>query len=367
MPLAVRDARVVHDTGSTRGCSLERNAAGELVCVFTDSLYGGPGGRLLVIFSSDEGKTWSAPERMTASVHGAEGSIIYALGMTRLSDDRLLIPLCDLIGKPSENAATKFITAVSSDGAHSWDLKPIETEWDEVYPYGKVLELSDGTLLAPIWGTRVRGERRRSALLASGDAGASWKCGATIACDRFGMIPSAGFMETSVVALPRGRLLAVISQSELVGYSERILFTCASDDEGRTWSHYEPLEIVGGLPALAWGPSGKLLLAYRMEPGEETDRKRRGIAVRESEDEGESWSPELFLKNPKGSLEDEPDAAYPALMNLPDGKILAVFSALNPGEGKESASRGDDASESSGLYFLAANILEETQDAQGSP
>jgi len=359
MSVAVKDSWVVYDAGSTRGCSIERNTAGELVCVFTDSPYGGPGGRMMVALSGDEGRNWSQPALLTASAHGAEGSIIHGLGMSRLSSGALLVSLCDLLGKPSQGATTAFFTTVSTDGGRSWRFSPAKTEWDEVYPYGKILELSDGTLLAPVWGTRTRGERRRSGLLASADGGASWECRATIACDRFGMIPSTGFMETSVIELSDGRLLAVVSQWKLVGCSGRVLFRSISDDEGRTWSHYEPVDIEGSLPVLARAPSGRLLLAYRAEVGEEAGRKPRGVAVRTSEDEGKSWSPELLLENPKGSHANDPDAAYPALVNLRDGAVLVLFSARNPDGAEEGRPPADAGAHLAGSYFLAANVLEE--------
>jgi len=354
MTLTIKSKLNICDAKSTRGCALARNASGEIICMFIDSIYGGPGGRLMTVCSSDEAQSWSEPTLVTTSTHGAEGSIVFWQGLAALRDGKLVALFNDLIGKPSGDAQTQLIVAVSSDGGNKWDFTSAESEWAEFIHFGKIIETADGVLLAPVWGTRLKGEPRRVGLLVSGDGGATWNIRSTIANDRFGMIPGNGFVETSIAEISNDRLLAVISQTKLTGCEGKDLFYSVSDDMGDIWSRYEPLPICGQLPSLLKRADGTLLLACQTTPDERFGQAHSGIAVRESADDGATWSEELPLELPGNPGKGESDASYPAMLALKDGSVMVAFSA----RGARADEKEDDSAKGGG-YYIAANILAE--------
>ena len=86
-----------------------------------------------------------------------------------------------------------------------------------------------------------------------------------------------------------------------------------------------------------------------------------GVAVRTSEDEGETWSDETPLIDPKGRApESELDAGYPVIVPLNDGRLLVVFYAYDPDmTWRHPHPEWPAVADAKVQRFLAANVLAE--------
>ena len=100
----------------------------------------------------------------------------------------------------------------STDAGESWSEPELvgdgiaNFDWSDVHTYGKIRELSDGTLLMPVWG-RLRGERvAASAQLRSIDGGRTWDEGVVL-CR--GVIA-----QNELIELPDGRLMAIVASDD---------------------------------------------------------------------------------------------------------------------------------------------------------
>ena len=141
----------------------------------------------------------------------------------------------------------------------------------------------------------------------------------------------------------------------LVGlYSDGFSFSMVAytDDWGNQWRFSEP--IVGGgniQPSFARTQEG-LLVAYMRDNGPPPKR----VHVSESNDEGETWSkvydhPQLF--NPGAGLE---------LMNLQDGRMLAIYNDTERGRHRLAVS----ISENDGKSYPITRHLEAVNPGEGS-
>jgi len=89
-----------------------------------------------------------------------------------------------------------------------------------------------------------------------------------------------------------------------------------SDDDAKTWTHRQkltgPQQHPGHFTRLA---DGRVLLSYgnRAEP--------KGVDVRISRDEGETWS------EPVRAVDFQGDGGYPSSVPLPDGHVLTAYYA----------------------------------------
>ena len=361
MPVRVVDSWVVHDTTPAQLPGLVATGPGEWLLSYAEFPDGIGGSRVMWMRSGDDGRAWSSPETLAVSEQGERGSAQSSLGLSRLRDGALLAPLADILIDDNMTRTARLRLARSNDDGCTWRTHTIALDWREIFPYGALLELDDGALLMPVWGIRTFGERWRSAVMISIDGGVTWSPRASIAYDRFSMIPYSGPNETSIARLRDGRLLAVIRCTRIVGEDTPLFFTSRSDDDGRTWSHYERAGIAGSSPCLARTPAGGLILGYRTAPAPSFDQPGFGVAVRTSEDEGETWSDETPLIDPKGRApESELDAGYPVIVPLNDGRLLVVFYAYDPDmTWRHPHPEWPAVADAKVQRFLAANVLAE--------
>jgi hypothetical protein len=290
--------------------------------------------------SSDGGKTWSSPEEIQIPPQlGVPVGQYSSLGITTLTDGTILWPLNEeKVNQPFTNRECRLYVLRSDDHGKTWTQRePVTMEPREAWAYGKVVELPDGTLLLPAWGMHALGERWRAALLKSHDKGRTWTDYRTIAWDPYaGGREDNGFNETSLVRLPTGEILAIVRQQEVGHYPDerpkdytepaQVFYRTFSRDGGDTWALPYRLPLWGTSPALHVSARGTLLLGYRDNPQGPGDNQPRGLAVRLSADKGVTWVNELQLVDPERTDDDRNGAmGYPDFINLPDGKILAVF------------------------------------------
>ena len=119
----------------------------------------------------------------------------------------------------------------------------------------------------------------------------------------------------SGVWLPEGRIIAAVRcQMPSHGFS---FWTevYASDDGGRTWSFLSRLNDLGAPCHLLLLDDGRMLATYgyRSRPF--------GVRAKSSEDGGETWGPEIVLRDDGKSW----DLGYPKSVQLDDGEILTAY------------------------------------------
>lgn len=271
-----------------------RLADNRLMCVFYASYthVGVPnaawpkGGRIAMCFSSDEGRTWTAPETLYDSDDDDRDPSI-----TQLLDGRLL---CSFFNR----AGAQVIEA--TDPAGPWSAPRLLGAGLGVS--SPVRELSDGTLV--VGGYFESNNVARGLTFRSASGGRTWQPAVEI--DNGGQYLDA---ETDVVELGDGTLLAALR-----GGRGAPLNAARSRDQGRSWGKAVPLGFVGHCPYLHRTRDGALVLAYRQPVKGEA---AYGTALRVSQDGGQTWGDAQGV--------DPVIGAYPSLVNLRDGSVLLVY------------------------------------------
>jgi Neuraminidase (sialidase) len=126
------------------------------------------GGKICTVRSSDGGKSWSKPQTIFDSPADDHDPQI-----TRLSDGRIAVTICCY---PIRASHRPFIIWSKDDG-HTWsEGKELDhpVAGTEV-PQGPIVEAADGRLLLPTYGTIHAGDTRTSVLVrTSRDGGKTW-------------------------------------------------------------------------------------------------------------------------------------------------------------------------------------------------
>jgi hypothetical protein len=273
-------------------------------------------GRLDMVFSSDEGKSWTRPalvvdtpldDRNPALGQARDGSLVVAyLRLAKYDEQGRYNPKLD---KPDSTWITR-----SEDGGKTWgESIPIDVSdigWGS--PFGKILTLPDGTMLLAIYGGPVRGPGEKVAdsdnsyLYHSADNGKTWK--------RFATIGGKGFNETALARLASGKLLAALRSVR------GELWLADSRDDGKSWGEPKKLAPVQVHPAdLLVLPDKRVLLVtgYRVGPF--------GVRGLVGDSEGSfDWRQRFVLVNDATNG----DCGYPSSVLLKDGRVLTVSYAV---------------------------------------
>ena len=227
-----------------------RLADGRLLVGYRDSIsHIAQDGRILVVESSDDGRTWSAPRvAVDTSIDDRDPKL------TQLRDGTILMNFfrTDWTGYPSQNPATLVGTFVarSTDGGRSWS-EPVQVGTAMSGPsdvivgayyaghaatHGPIVELSNGDLLVPLYGRLPEGGNGPATVVRSTDGGLTWpKSGEAF----IGHTTGLDYQEPNLSVLRDGTLLSIIRTSRNIAY------VSWSDDNGHTWS--TPVD--SGLPA----------------------------------------------------------------------------------------------------------------------
>jgi hypothetical protein len=278
----------------------------------------GIGGRLDIVFSRDEGKTWSKPavvvdspadDRNPAFGQAKDGTLVVGFWRTARYDVRGNYE--DKLDKPINTWITR-----SRDGGKTWS-EPAEIDVSDIgwgSPYGKILTLPDGSMLMNIYGgaIRRRGEKaaegeENSYLYRSTDRGKTWQ--------RYARPGRKRFNETGLVRLSSGTILAAMRTAD----AGEVWLT-RSRDGGETWARPKKLTPAAVHPAdLVLLPDGRVLLAagYRVGPF--------GVRGLVSDAAGTfDWDRRFTLVNDATNG----DCGYPSSVVLADGRVLTVYYAV---------------------------------------
>ena len=312
--------------------SVVRASNGDLLVAFTATEeHLAPDGRILMVRSTDNGHTWSAPDTLLDTPIDDRES-----GFTTLSDGTIvahlwstlhtrryyeaLPPLAygpELLARwmekvdalPYRHQAPQHGAwhRISTDNGHSWS--PPARGKDAVH--GGV-QLKDGSLLIATY----RGD---SLLIGVHRAAGANEPYAKIATLRSPHPDSLAFGEPHIAQLPGGRIIMMI-RATAKPYNDRdarcVLWESHSDDGGVTWVAPSPTPLWGFPPHLLVLGDGRVLCSYgyrRFPYGERACLSTDGI----------TWNAgdEIILR------EDAPngDLGYPASVELGGGKILTVY------------------------------------------
>jgi len=279
----------------------------------------GLAGRLDMIFSSDEGKTWSKPvvvndspidDRNPALGVARDGTIIVGFWRTATYDDA---------GKYSPKLTDKerstWVTR-SKDGGQTWS-EPTRIDVSDIElgsPFGRMVTLPDGGMLMAIYGYQLRpageklpGDRNHSYVFRSTDDGQTWKRLSEIGDGKQQL------NETALERMPDGRIIAAIrSRAGEVWLSE-------SADHGSTWSPTKQLTPVNGHPAeRSVLPDGRVLMTVGNRVGP------TGVLGMVGDTRGQfDWEKRFALVNDALGR----DCGYPSSIALKDGRVLTLYYA----------------------------------------
>src|SRR5712692_257002 len=219
----------------------------------------GERGRIDLVTSADGGKSWSAARpivtrgpdaRNPAAIQTTNGTLLLAYVHAAYVNGRF---------DPDGGYRTVYLTR-STDNGQSWSAaEPIcesSSPGEQLSPYGRMVELADGTILLALYAGRRPADGYASCVLRSRDGGKSWGDRSLIA---------RGFDETALLVLPLGKILAMLRRSNETQRADFAsnLWQSVSTDNGYTWSEPRsitgPAEIPGDLLLLN---SGNILFTF---------------------------------------------------------------------------------------------------------
>ena len=309
---------------------LKRLESGELLLVFREALWrgfsthGDPTTRTSLIRSTDDGETWHS--QVTPDSAGGNGASINQLsdGTVVVSNFRwAFVPLArkdelrhlggyserEHLGMASGNAGVHVVR--SSNDGYTWEpATRMDLPLTDSSTAGRVIELADGTLLAPLNGQRSDDAPVECWVMRSSDKGKTWRFGADVAPARERL----DYAEMRLLAIPSGRILAAMRTRQANFH------TSHSDDGGKTWSPpvETPIWCEGSSPFdLQVLADGRILATYGHR------RPPWGVRACLSDDEGMTWN----VENERVLRDDglDRDMGYPSSQQLGDGSILTVY------------------------------------------
>lgn len=280
-------------------------------------------GRLDIVFSSDEGKTWSKPalvidtpldDRDQAVGQAKDGTIVVAYYRDANYNEKGKYDR--LLDRPHDT----FVT-LSTDGGKTWQ-KPLEIDISDIEwgsPYGRILTLPDGAMLMPIYGLEIRprgqkspkrpdgapGDTNHSYLYRSTDNGRSWKRWSEVGDGKMQL------NETAILRMPDGKIIAFARSRA------RDLWRTESTDGGRTWSPlhlFAPYNVHPADLTLLRDGRALLTIGHRVDP--------LGVIGVVSNAKGEfKYENRFFL------IKDfvYRDCGYPTTVVLKDGRAMTLY------------------------------------------
>lgn len=228
----------------------------------------------IVMRKSTDGRVWDAEETIYTEVptYCTKGPNI-----TKLSDGRLLL-VYNRVSNPA--AREGFFAMFSSDDGDTWgDATEISVSYSDAAEGGPVIELANGNLLAPCYGTA--GGAYDAACIFSTDNGVTWGS-ETLIGDGSG--DGLNYVEPNIVELSTNNLLCLMREVDTDS-----IYQSSSADNGASWG--APASAFGGTgaPRLRLLSNGDVICVYRSDTGALP-------AYRTTDDGGSNWSAEQFLQ-----------------------------------------------------------------------
>lgn len=318
--------------------TLARRKSGELllVCSGGRESHVCPFGRVDLMRSHDDGKTWTWPEvvidgpiddRDAGVVETAKGTLLvttftslaYESYLTKArqggswSDDKLARwqAAHERVSEKDRQGALGVWMKRSTDSGVTWSGR-YDCLVDS--PHGPI-PLKDGRLLYA--GKSLWQEEVRVGVCQSKDDGKSWEWLADIPVRQGDDIDK--YHELHAVEAADGRIIAQIRNHNPKNAGETL--QSESDDGGKTWSAAREIG-VWGLPShLLRLKDDRLLMSYGHR------RAPLGNQARISDDHGQTWSEAIIISGDGNSG----DLGYPSTVQLDDGSLITVWYELLKG------------------------------------
>jgi len=288
-------------------------------------------GRLDIVFSSDEGGTWTMPQIVVDSPNDDRNP---AFGVA--PDGTLVLAYLVAYGYPpnkNEDELRKIGPANflrgsgiyiirSHDNGMTWDAPTMVNIFRGPYPspYGKILTLDDGSMLMTLYTTdnfsgvpmpRPGAQGQYAYTLRSFDHGKTW-----------GQISllGAGFDETALLQVRSKEIIAVMRSNSGAAEStiKGALFLTRSSDYAKTWSSPERLTKEQEIPAdLIEISDGRIILTHGQR------NYPMGVQALVSSDGGRTFN--LTDRLALAWFANNRDTGYPSSLVRKDGKILTLY------------------------------------------
>ena len=294
-----------------------------------------PFGRVEMMRSNDEGKTWSWPrtihdsaidDRDAGILETNQGTLLvttfsslayqpglekairdHASGNSPWEDSKRARWLAahNRVDEETRRQELGQWMLRSTDGGLSWSTRyrcPVNS------PHGPI-QLNDGSLLYS--GVQLWDPGRRVGVCQSTDDGISWQWLSDIPARTKDQ--SKEYHELHSVQCASGKILTHIRNHH--ANASRETLQCESTDGGKTWTTPHSIG-VWGLPSfLLRLKSGRILMSYGYR------RAPFGNQARYSDDEGSTWSDPITISDDGAGG----DLGYPSTVELSDGSLLTVW------------------------------------------
>ena len=288
-------------------------------------------GRLDMVFSSDEGETWTAPrtvidgpndDRNPAFGVAPDGTLvlayIYAYGYPPNKTEAELRK----IGTSNFLRGSGIYVTRSRDHGETWDPPSMINIFKGPYPspYGRIVTLDDGSMLMTLY---TKDDFKNTPMPNPGTAAHyAYAIRSTDNGKTWGDITllGAGFDETALLQTRSKDVLAVMRSNAGTPSGARIqaLFIARSKDRGKTWSPPQALTHELEIPAdLVELPDGRIVLCH----GERN--YPMGVHAAVSSDGGRAFN--LHDKLSLSWFANNRDTGYPSSVVRKDGRILTLY------------------------------------------
>lgn len=280
-----------------------RLANGDLLCVFYAG-YGHvslpkdgwpKGGRIAMVRSADEGRTWSAPAVLFDGPDDDRDPHV-----AQMRDGTIVCSFFPYRQPAGQKPDYETCIVESRDGGRTWGTEPrlLARRWACSAP---VREMPDGTRLLGVY--HEEGDTAYGGVLRSTDGGRTW---------------------SDPIPIGKGSGVRLDAETDFALLKDNILFAAlrgdrtnmhfaTSRDLGLTWSPVRDIGFAGHCPHLTRLKTGELLLTHRLPK----------TALHLSRDEAQTWQGPIPI--------DDVIGAYPSTLELKDGTVLVVY--YEEGEG----------------------------------
>ena len=319
--------------------TVERTHDGELLVVYYDSPSHAfeQDGRISMVRSGDDGQTWSEPEVIVDTEFDDRDP-----SLVQLDDGTLVLSYfrTDWLRDPPKGDGN-YVTR-SVDGGQTWsDPVRVETAMegpsdvmDGPYETGmaatsdKILELDNGDLLIPIYGTLPDDPQRRASVVRSTDGGTTWPIeNETFIPDE----PGWSLNEPALAQTPHGEVIVMLRTHHGDGAAKE----ARSADRGETWSHPEATDMFAHASDLLPLRNGMTLHTWGDTSGQSGQgRPVVGRVLKRNHDWTDTDQRLLYDGSPgdqsyPSSVEISPNRFFTVYYDAPAGIIGGTYSKLS--------------------------------------